>query len=383
MLHSSDIMAQKPNLTLSWKKISIIPSSDANVSLGSAGTINGISNNVFIVAGGSNFPNVKPWDGGKKSYSDKIYVLEKRGNNFIWNKEVKSVLPEPIAYCGSTSAPSGIVYVGGENENGFSNKCFLLKWNKQKNQFDIKALPDLPLALTNISVTNIDNVIYAVGGDEANYSSSNFFSLDLTDRIISWKMLPDLPIALANATAVAQNGKSEMEIFVIGGRSKMSSGISDWHNTASAFDLQKLRWKNCANFSGGIYTTDLSALPGVPMGKNEILMTGGDNGDIFHKIETPISKIAIAKSPEGKAKRISEKINLSIHRKGFDKSLLLYNANSNVCTKIGELPFLAHVTTTDVKCGNEIVISNGEIKPGVRTPDKMIEKVLEKSDAEK
>ncbi|MEO8821233.1 MAG: hypothetical protein ABI267_06865 [Ginsengibacter sp.] len=370
-----DSTAQKSNLTISWKKIAVIPFSHANEnSLGFAGAINGVNNNVLIVAGGSNFPNGKPWEGGKKSYSNKIFILEKNGEDFTWNKKTKSILPEPIAYCGNTSTPSGIVYVGGENKKGLSNKCFLLKWNAEKNVIDIKPLPDLPFALTNIAVTNIANVVYAAGGDEATCSSNRFFSLDVNDENSVWKMLPSLPIALANATAIAQSGKTGEEIFIIGGRTKNASGISGLHNTVFAFSPEKQTWKKCADISDGKNTTNLSAASGVALRENEILITGGDNGKTFHRIETLIAKIAEAKSPEEKAKLTEEKNNLVIHHKGFDKNLLLYNAISNAWTKIGELPFLTHVTTTDVKWGNEIIISNGEIKPGVRTPDVMMGK---------
>jgi N-acetylneuraminate epimerase len=369
-------MAQKPVLTISWKKIASVPDAgDAKTSLGLAGAINGVNNDVLIVAGGSNFPDKLPWEGGKKVYYDKIFVLQKKGNEYCWNKKVKSVLPESIAYCGNTSTPSGIAYVGGENENGISDKCFLLKWNEKENAVDVKPLPDFPLALTNIAVTNIEDVIYAVGGDEQNNSSNSFFSLDLKDKNLHWKKLPGLPVALANATVVAQNCKSGKKIFVIGGRSKTPFGISDLHNTVFAFDIQKNQWKRCADISNGAHTTKLSAAGGVALGNNEILITGLDNGNTFHQIETLISKIARANNAEEKEKLTEEKNNLSIHHKGFDKSLLLYNTNSDVWTKIGELPFPAHVTTTDVKWGNDIIVSNGEIKPGVRTPDVWIGKV--------
>lgn len=368
--------AQTPLVTISWKKIACVPDAgEAKTSLGLAGAINGVNNDVLIVAGGSNFADKLPWEGGKKVYYDKIFVLEKKGNEYCWNKNVKSILPESIAYCGNTSTASGIAYVGGENENGISNKCFLLKWNKKENTVEVKPLPDLPLALTNVAITNIDDVIYAVGGDEQNNSSNSFFSLDLKDKNLHWKKLPDFPIALANATVVPQNSKSGEKIFVIGGRAKTPSGISTLHNTVFAFDIKKNQWKRCADISNGAHTTKLSAAGGVALGNKEILITGLDNGNTFHQIETLISKIARANNPEEKQKLTEEKNNLSIHHKGFDKSLLLYNTNSDVWTKIGELPFPAHVTTTDVKWGNDIIVSNGEIKPGVRTPDVWIGKV--------
>ncbi|MGN6530851.1 MAG: kelch repeat-containing protein [Ginsengibacter sp.] len=373
--------AQKPSLTIYWKKIAAVPSFNENQkSLGLAGAINGVNNDVLIVAGGSNFPDKLPWEGGKKVYYDNIFVLEKKGNQYGWHKKVKSILPEPIAYCGITSTPSGIVYAGGENENGISNKCFLLKWNAKENSVDVKPLPELPLALTNVTVTNADEVVYAVGGDEQKNSSSSFFCLNLKDKNPDWKKLPNLPIALANATAMVQNTKSGEKIFVIGGRSKTSSGISDLHNTVFAFDIQKNEWKKCADISDGFHTTNLSAAGGVALGNDEILITGFDNGKTFHQIEMLIAKISETKSSEEKQKLTEEKNNLSIHHKGFDRSLLLYNTNTDAWTKIGELPFPAHVTTTDVKWGNNIIVSNGEIKPGVRTPDVWVGKVFRHKD---
>lgn len=371
--------AQNRELTICWKKIASVPDAgDAKTSLGLAGAINGVNHDVLIVAGGSNFPDKLPWEGGKKVYYDGIFVLEKKGNQHCWNKKVKSVLPQPIAYCGITSTTSGIVCAGGENENGISNKCFLLTWNEKGNSVEVKTLPDLPLALTNLALTNIDDVVYAAGGDEQKNSSNSFFCLDLKDKNLHWKTLPDLPIALANATAIAQNGHSGKEIFIIGGRSKNVSGISDLHNTTFAFDLQKNEWKRCADISDGKNTTNLSAASGVALGNDEILITGFDNGKIFHKIETLIEKIRQAKTPEEKEKLTREKNDLSFHHKGFDKSLLLYNTNSDAWKKIGELPFPAHVTTTDVKWRNDIIVSNGEIKPGVRTADLMMGKVVSK-----
>lgn len=376
MLFSVDSTAQRPVFTISWEKIATVPNADGQKTfLGLAGAINGVSNDVLIVAGGSNFPDKLPWQGGEKVYYDKIFVLQKKDKIYEWNKKIKSVLPEPVAYCGITSTSMGIVYAGGENENGISDKCFLLKWNNDKKRVDAEPLPELPLPLTNISVTHIDEVVYAVGGDRKDTSSNTFYCLDLKDKNHQWKSLPPLPIALANATVIAQSSKSGNEIFVIGGRTKAASGISDLHNTTFSFDLKKQQWKKCADISDGIHTTNLSGAAGVALGKNYILITGGDNGKTFHQIETFILKIKIAKTIDEKETFTKEKNNLSIHHKGFDKSLLLYNTYTNVWMKIGELPFPAHVTTTDVMWGNEIIVSNGEIKPGVRTPDVWIGRV--------
>lgn len=334
-------LAQKENtININWKKAAELPPSDGqSKSLGFAGAINGVSNDVFIVAGGANFPNGLPWDGGEKYYSNEIHVLQKEGKDFVWNKKVKGTLPEPIAYCGNTSTEKGIVYAGGENENRISDKAFLINWDKDKTEILIKSLPAMPLALTNVALTHIGNIVYAAGGGGANKSSAGFFSLDLNYKNLQWKTLPDLPVALANATAVAQNGKYGKEIFIIGGRTETPSGVSELHHTVFAFDPQKQTWRKCADISDGKNISNFSAAAGIAFDKNYILMIGGDNGIVFHKIETYISQIAKAGTKEEKEKLAKEKNALSIHHKGFYKGLLLYDTKRNKWTKIGDYPF--------------------------------------------
>lgn len=355
-----------------WKTAAQLQNADGGISLGFAGAINGITNDVLIVSGGANFQDKMPWEGGKKHYSKEIHVLQKCNNTYSWNKKVYNILPEPIAYCGNTATNSGVVYVGGENENGLSNKVFLLKWDAAKNEVVIKSLQNFPLHITNIGLTHIENVVYAIGGDESTKSSDQFLSLDLNSSNPEWKTLPKLPIPLANSVVVAQKDKEGTNIYVIGGRTKTPSGISDLHNTTFIFNLKKQTWESRANISDGEKTTNFSAGAGVAVGNHSILLVGGDNGLVFNKIETYLAQIAKTDSPEEKARLAAEKNVLNTAHDGFYKGILLYDTLSNSWSKIGELPFLAHVTTTASLWNGEIVLSNGEIKPGIRTPDIML-----------
>jgi N-acetylneuraminate epimerase len=361
--------SQKTKITnVEWTKAAQLQNADGSISLGFAGPINGVTNNVLIVAGGANFPDKMPWEGGKKHYSNEIHVLEKKGDDFQWNKKVIHTLPEPIAYPGNTTTNLGVVYVGGENENGLSNKAYILNWNTDKNEIETKSLPDFPLAITNIGLTHLGNIVYAIGGDEAKQSSDLVFSINLNAEKPEWNSLTKLPFALANSVAVIQNEK----MYVIGGRTKTASGISDLHNTTLAFDLQKQTWETKANICDGRQTTNFSAGAGVPVGNDYVLILGGDNGTTFHKIETYLSQIAKANSEEERSKLIAEKNTLNTTHQGFYNDILLYNTHTNKWSKIGELPFLAQVTTTATIWNDKVVLSNGEIKPGIRTPDVML-----------
>ena len=373
IMSTTDTLSQKKAVNhIEWKKAAQLQNADGSISLGFAGAINGITNDVLIVSGGANFQDKMPWEGGKKHYSKEIHVLQKCNNTYSWNKEVQSTLPEPIAYCGSTSTDLGVVYVGGENENGLSNKAFILKWNASKNEVEIKSLPNFPVAITNIGLTHIGNVVYAIGGDEATKSSNAFLSLDLNSKNPEWKTLPKLPIALANSVTVVQKDENGTNIYVIGGRTKTSSGISDLHNTTFVFNIKKQIWESRANISDGKNTTNFSAGAGVAVGNHSIVIVGGDNGETFHKIETYLSQIAKTDSPEEKAKLAAEKNKLNTNHEGFYKGILVYDTRTDSWSTIGELPFLAHVTTTATLWNDEIVLSNGEVKPGIRTPHIML-----------
>ncbi|WP_035674681.1 kelch repeat-containing protein [Flavobacterium sp. 83] len=373
IMQTTDALSQKKAVNhVEWKMAAQLQNTDGSISLGFAGAINGISNDVLIVTGGANFQDKMPWEGGKKQYSKEIHVLQQCNDTYSWNKKVQSTLPEPIAYCGSTSTDLGVVYVGGENENGLSNKAFILKWNASKNEVETKPLPNFPVAITNIALTHIGNVVYAIGGDEATKSSDLFLSLDLNSSHPEWKTLPKLPIALANSVAVVQKDKDGTNIYVIGGRTKTASGISDLHNTTFAFNIKKQIWKSRPNISDGKNTTNFSAGAGMAVGNHSILIVGGDNGIVFHKIETYLSQITQTNSPEEKAKLAVEKNLLNTNHDGFYKGILLYDTLTNSWSKIGELPFLAYVTTTATLWNDKIVLSNGEIKPGIRTPDVML-----------
>ena len=370
---TTDAFSQKKEVNhVDWTTAAQLQNSDGSLSIGYAGPINGISNEVLIVSGGANFPDKMPWEGGKKSYSKTIHVLEKCKDQYTWNNEVKSELPEAIAYCGSTSTDLGVVYVGGENENGLSNKSYLLKWNAAKKEVEAKVLPDFPFAIANISLTHIGNTVYAVGGDEAAKSSDFFASLDLNEANPQWKTLPNLPLALANAVVIAQKGKNGINIYVVGGRTKTASGISDLHNTTFVYDVKNQSWNTAATISDGKSSTNFSAGAGVAVGSHSVLIVGGDDGVIFHQIETYLSQIAQAKSDEEKAELIAKKNKLVTNHPGFYNGILLYNTLTDQWSKIGELPFLPHVTTPAVLWDKKIILSNGEIKPGIRTPNVML-----------
>ena len=114
---------------LNWTELPELPITDGlSQQLGLAGAFSGVHQDALIVAGGANFPDGAPWNGGEKVWYDDIYVLEKSaGGSYQWYTGFK--LPRPLAYGASLSTDRGLVCIGGCDANQCYSEVFLLSWN--------------------------------------------------------------------------------------------------------------------------------------------------------------------------------------------------------------------------------------------------------------
>ncbi len=373
MFFNAEISAQQAIApSIKWKIAAQLPPENGkDISIGVAGPLIGVHNGVLIVAGGANFPDGLPWNGGKKKYQDEIFVLQqKRKGKFQWLDTRTFTLPFPTAYGANVNTEHGIVYLGGENENGISKAAFLLQWNKQLEKVEIKNLPDLPIPLTNASATVNKNIIYIAGGETVNAVSVNFYSLDLNNTTAGWKHLPDLPYAVSNAVMVVQSNGEQEKIYLLGGRKKNTNAVSSFYNLVIAFDVDTKIWEEKKSIP-----SPKAAGTGIAFGKNYILLFGGDDGTTFNKAESLIMAISNEKDEMKKEELIQQKNKLQVAHPGFKPDVLLYNTVTNEWQKLNDIPFAVPATTTAVVWDNCVFIPSGEIKAGVRTPQILVGKI--------
>lgn len=373
LLLSLKTISQKINQTkINWSVWSTLPIAEGqDKQKGLAGASSGLSNDVMLIAGGSNFADGLPWKGGQKKYFNDIYVVQKHGKNFVWAKKTYK-LPFNLAYAATVSTSQGLVCIGGENENGLSKKVILLHWNNENQDIEFHYLPDLPFGISNASATILGNNIFVMGGETKTETLHSFYQLNINSDNTQWQKLPDLPIALSHSVAVIQVNN----IYLLGGRAKTEIGISNLSNKAFRFDPKKNEWKTLKNISDkNIEISALSAGVGVAFGQNKILLIGGDKGNIFSQIETYNTKIAQSKDENRKSSLQQEKVALLENHQGFSKDIYEYDIRKNSWTKIGEMPMITPVTTTLVKWGDIIFIPLGEIKPGIRTTNILMGKI--------
>ena len=372
MLNNMPAVAQsKKVISIEWKTIAELPPfRDQSKSIGVAGPVVGIINNKLIVAGGANFPDKMPWQGGKKIYYNNISIFNKEKEQ-VFQEKIQNSLTSNIAYAANCITPLGLVYAGGENELGLSDKVYLLQWDEASNNLRQTKLPDLPVETTNGSLVCIDNTIYFLGGETLTNTTNQFYSLNLIKINQGWMTLPVLPKPLSNMVVVAQYLNGQKQIYLMGGRAKRKNGISDFSSDVYSFDIHLKIWDKKKSLP-----YPLSAGTGAVFSEKYILLFGGDQGERFNKVEQTISNINLEKEQFKKENLISIKNKLLESHPGFSNEILLYNTQKNIWLSNGFIPFNASVTTNLVQWGDEIIIPSGEIKAGVRTPRIISAKII-------
>ncbi len=365
MFFIAGISAQERSVhSIKWTIAAKLPASAGyKKSLGLAGAIIGTTNDVLIVGGGSNFPGAMPWQGGTKRYYDEVFIYALRGDKMSLVKQ-RSKLSAPLAYAACCSGPQGIVYAGGENENGISKKVFLIQWNKKRSAIDIKGLPDLPEATTNAVATLVNDLVFIAGGETHSGATNAFYCLDLKNMDQGWKQLPSLPYAVSHSVLIGSIKNNQVSVYLFGGRKKNPRGISEFYTTSLQFNTSKNHWEKKAPLPYG-----LSAGTGIMAEEGKILLFGGDRGETFHKVEEKLVAINEEKNEARKQELMREKNELQATHPGFSREVLLYDTDSDTWKIAGTIKADPPVTTIAVKWRNNVLIPAGEIKAGVRTPN--------------
>jgi len=343
------LLSQKSSFEFKWDNIGEINTQK----IGVAGPVTGAIDDIIIFGGGANFPEKAPWYGGKK-------VFYKEGEWFSKNKKGTFLLPEKIGYSGLCSTPKGIVIAGGENEKGKTTKVWLASFDRDKQEVIFKKLPDLPLALSNLSLTYYNNILYLAGGESDQGPFNGMLSLDFNQIESSWKFLDSLPNPVSHSIMVCQSNGEKNQLYLLGGRIILPNKEPEFFSAVWAYDLQENKWEKKLDLP-----IPIAAATGISLGANYIVVFGGDSGKIFKKSSATLKSLATNPDSTLNASWIKEMEN----HPGFEKTIFLYNTITNKWVMMDTLPFMPPVTTSLVSVNNEYYFISGEISPGKRTPN--------------
>ena len=351
-----------PTHQLNWKQVGAFPPSKGIPSIGLAGQSAGMNNDCMIVAGGTNFPDKFPWEGGKKMYFDDIFLFRKSSNGML-SLSAAHKLPMNLGYAATVSTAKGLLMAGGENEKGILSKVMLIRVGSN-DTIQFSSLPDLPLPLTNAMAVSNKSLVYLIGGETGTRVSDKVFMLDLNNTASGWTSLPSIPVPVSHGVGIFVNGQHAKGIYIIGGRAKQQNGISDLYSSNHFFDISTLQWSLKASLPYG-----LSAGTGVFDPSGRILLFGGDRGEVFSKVEALVAQ----KNKETDSFVIEtldkKRVALQSTHPGFSNTILAYDIEYDRWNTIGTLPFPTPVTTHAFLWSGIVMIPGGEVRAGVRTPN--------------
>ncbi|MCU0395005.1 MAG: hypothetical protein MUF29_03800 [Chitinophagaceae bacterium] len=363
MLSAAEISGQKKDSMVSWVVGGTLPPAPgASEAPGVAGPVCGASGNKMFVAGGANFPDAMPWQGGQKKYHDQVYVFSRSGDR-LHLISAAGRLPEPIAYAASCSTPMGVLYAGGENEAGISDRVYLIRWDQEMQATKIDPMPALPVSLTNAAAAALGHVVFVTGGEGRSGVSDKGWKLDLQNLAAGWQPLVALPKPVSHAVLVAVSDDDGPRLLLLGGRRKTAAGISELYADVFVMHAKRNQWKALPELP-----YPLSAATGVACGTDKVYLFGGDRGTTFSRVERYLVDIAQTTDATQKEKLIREKNELLAAHPGFNKEVLVYHTATGTSTMAGNMPFPPPVTTTAFWWDNKVIIPSGEIRAGVRTP---------------
>jgi N-acetylneuraminate epimerase len=192
-------LATMSPITSHWRHLPDFP-----LQPGVAAVMAGVSGGALIAAGGANFPDLPPWEGGVKKTYDEIFALPAGAT--AWQPAGR--LAEPRAYAAMVSVPEGVLAIGGENAAGFFQDVVWLNWDGR--QVTTRLGPALPQPVASPVAAVLEGKIYLAGGYAAGpprVSTTSFLCLDLGNTSAGWQTLPSWPgPSRALAVIAALNG---------------------------------------------------------------------------------------------------------------------------------------------------------------------------------
>ena len=378
---SVSLGVQKESLSeksFEWSQIPHVPLSPSlEKPIRVAGSFVGVHNNVLIIAGGANLPDIAPWEVGKRIFSDDIFILQKGDDGkYKWLTDTGVKLPRPLSYGVSISTADGIVCIGGVNSRQCYSDVFLLKWNPTAEKIEIETLPALPVTLAFMAGASVNQKIYVAAGRERikdPTATNNFWSLDLAKKdsgqSFAWKQLPDLPGAMRILPACAAQSDGQDDCFYLFGGHNVSGGKGELLTDAYKYNPRNGTWTQLESIAlTGRQPRALITASAIASGTNHILAVGGDDGKVFVQLQQLRNQI----------KQTSDKVALEVLKNklnqqlesipDFKNEILAFHTITDTWVKIGNISTIGTRSSVAVELNGEIVIISDSVDPDIATP---------------
>ncbi len=365
---------------IEWEKIAELPPGpDGKRNPGLAGVFAGAHGDVFLIAGGSNYPDNPPWQGGQRAFHRDIHVLERTlkpdGLPLYHWTPAGAQLPDAMACGASVSLSDGVLCIGGATTEAVRDECFLLSWNKTARQVESQPFPKLPKPLACHTAVLLLDTVYVIGGTadlKTMAPTASFFALDLTKRQSAkdfvWKELRawDGPPRIYAVAAASLEGEVE-SLYLCGGR--QPGGEPDFLIDLHKFNPLRKEWTllgDVVDRRG--HPGHVMATPAFHVPPHHFVVIGGMDEDITRLLERNSREFGELDDVERARRKKYEQL-LMENFPGYPRTVLGYDAEIGEWNHIGNFPGEVPLTNPAVNWESQIIIPGGETGPGRRSPD--------------
>jgi len=250
--------------TISWRQLPPLPDP-----CGFASPFVGAVGGDLIVAGGANFPERQLWEGGTKTWHDRIFVLQEGAAEW----RMVGRLQSPLAYGLTIPVADGILCAGGGDRESHHRETFLLRWND--GRILREDLPSLPKPVAMGAGAEVDQIVYLAGGMETPTDFnrlSTFFAFDLRDSKAGWRSLPPCP-GPARSQAVAASAGGYFYLF--SGLARGADNTADRYLTDAYRYSPSTGWERLPDLP---FAAAAAATPAPTTDHGAIFVVGGVDG---------------------------------------------------------------------------------------------------------
>jgi N-acetylneuraminate epimerase len=315
---------------MEWSKLPPLPDKE-----GFAAMYAGVSGDALVVAGGANFPEKRPWEGGTKMWYDDVWVLDQPDG--AWRKAGK--LPKSLGYGVSVNWKGEVICIGGSNADGHDADVFSLSIEGQG--IVVKQYPPLPRPCANFCGALVGDTIFVAGGIEKPDSVQamhTFWSLKLSQDKPQWRELTPWPgKERMLATAAAHDGA--FYLFSGAALHAGSDGKPEREWLKDSFRYREgVGWEKLPDAP----RVAVAAVSPAPVTGNTIFLLAGDDG----------AKVGF--KPE------TQHPGFPLDQFVFDTTLLQWTTLSSLA------PF-SRATVPSTRWREGFIVPSGEARPGYRS----------------
>ncbi|WP_300356615.1 cyclically-permuted mutarotase family protein [Fusobacterium sp.] len=335
---------------ITWEHAGNLPAQKGfEKNIGVAGVLSGVLNDKYVlVGGGANFPYEPVAKGGaKQSYSD-VYLLQEKDGKLEVMEQIN--LENEIGYGSSVTTKDGVYYIGGSSNQEADND--ILFFSMVDGKLAVKNVGELPFTLQNGVAVEKDGKLYVLAGKQNGVASDKMISYDLETKEV--KVLASIPGG-PRTQAVAQILNGELYVF--------SGGTSVAYTDGYKYNFKDNTWTEVAPVKVNGKEISLLGANSVKLNDKEMLVIGGFNKAVWDDANKNLGSLKGKKLDDYKAKYFGA----DPYEFNWNREILVYNAETNSWSTMGEVTFDAPCGAGLSVIGNKIYSINGEIKPGIRT----------------